>query len=69
MLYSSKYINSESYTSGAYNYGSLEYLIDYARRLLTSGAAGSVEIRDADEVLRANIYTSDDGEIIEWINV
>ena len=65
-MFSSKFFSSESHTKTANNHGSFEYLVSYARRLLES-ANGSIEIRDADGVLYANLYT-DGNEIVEWIS-
>ena len=46
-------------------FGSFEYLISYARRMLEWDANGSIEIRDAYGTLHADLATNA-GELVEW---
>jgi hypothetical protein len=47
------------------NCGTWEYLLSFARRLL-SNDSGMIEIRDAHGTLKASLWT-EDSEIKEWI--
>lgn len=46
------------------NCGTFEYLISFARRLL-SGDSGLIEIRDAHGTLKASLWT-ENNDIKEW---
>lgn len=62
-MYRSTYY-SEAGTSQ--NSGTFEYLLSYARRMLTDDT-GMIEIRDAHGTLKASLWT-EAGDIKEWLS-